>query len=162
MKLNIVTLLIVMLESSEGLLPLSNQNHVKIRMNQKCPSQCPRQESPVCGSDGNSYDNVCKMIQSTCRTGSDVGLSHVGRCGVPAPCPAFCPTRDELEFCGDDGVTYQSMCHVLSAACRGYGPTFVSEGPCQLFRNSENFLEDLSYIPDMFRYNGTYLNLNFQ
>ena len=35
-----------------------------------------------------------------------VTLAHVGRCGVPEPCPSFCPTQGELQFCGDDGVTY--------------------------------------------------------
>ena len=46
------------------------------------------------------------MLQSACLTGTDVSLAHVGRCGVPEPCPSFCPLRGELSFCGDDGKTY--------------------------------------------------------
>ena len=57
------------------------------------------------------YDNVCKMLQRACLTDSDVTLAHVGRCGVPEPCPSFCPTRGELSFCGDDGVTYPRRGH---------------------------------------------------
>ena len=161
MLIAILTLASVILDFSEGLLPLHSRN-IKLRIkDKKCPSECPKQVSPVCGTDGKSYDNVCKMLQVTCQRGSgspEVGLLHVGRCGVPEPCPVFCPTHDELQFCGDDGVTYPSMCHVIAATCRSSisGPTYVSEGPCKLFRDSENFLEDLSYIPDLFRYNGKY------
>ena len=45
-------------------------------------------------------------FQATCETGTEVRLSHVGKCGVPEPCPSFCPITEELKFCGDDGVTY--------------------------------------------------------
>ena len=47
------------------------------------------------------------MYRNTGRSTPEVvTLAHVGRCGVPEPCPSFCPARGELQFCGDDGVTY--------------------------------------------------------
>ena len=86
-----------------ALIPIHNRQQLML----DCPLNCPSQSSPVCGSDGQNYDNVCKMLQNTCLTGREVTLSHVGKCGVPEPCPSFCPTDGELQFCGDDGVTYQ-------------------------------------------------------
>ena len=50
---------------------------------------------------------------------------------MPEPCPTFCPVLDEEQYCGSDGRTYLSMCHVQAAVCRGIGPLFVREGLCQ-------------------------------
>jgi len=50
---------------------------------------------------------------------------------VPEPCPTFCPVNGEEQFCGSDGRTYLSMCHVQAAVCRDIGPLFVREGTCQ-------------------------------
>ena len=70
-------------------------------------NQRPRYDIP----HSRDYDNVCKMLQSACHTRADVSLAHVGRCGVPEPCPTFCPLEGELSFCGDDGVTYSRRGH---------------------------------------------------
>ena len=96
-----------------------------------CPQQCPHVYTPVCGTDNQDYDNVCRLQASSCLRGVEIGLQHVGRCGLPQSCPAFCPTAQELQYCGSDGKTYQSMCHVQAAVCRGVGPLFVREGGCQ-------------------------------
>merc|ERR1719461_316036 len=86
-----------------------------------CPYMCPHVYKPVCGSDNVSYLNVCRMQAAACMKGVKVGLQHVGRCGVPEPCPAFCPTENEEQYCGSDGRSYRSMCHVQAAVCRGIG-----------------------------------------
>lgn len=119
-----------------GLLPMSVEGVSGLS---ECPHHCPTHYSPVCGTDNRygghaetvsqsegsidqsearhdiprprDYDNVCKMLQSACHTRADVSLAHVGRCGVPEPCPSFCPLEGELSFCGDDGVTYPRRGH---------------------------------------------------
>ena len=96
-----------------------------------CPQLCPHVYKPVCGTDNQSYDNVCRMQTSSCLRGVEIGLQHVGKCGVPEPCPAFCPIFEEDMYCGSDGINYMSMCHVQAAVCRGIGPLFVREGVCQ-------------------------------
>ena len=98
--------------------------------------------------DDQNYQNVCRLLQSSCLRGQDVQLRHVGRCGVPEPCPLFCPHTGEQEFCGDNLRTYprcrawlssidcntnerySSMCHVQAEICRGGGPNYVTEGGC--------------------------------
>ena len=105
----LVTVTVIMGEVS-GLLPMSVES-----LTGECPHHCPPHYSPVCGTDNRDYDNVCKMLQSSCLTHSDVTLAHVGRCGVPEPCPSFCPTQGELSFCGDDGVTYPRRGHCDAA-----------------------------------------------
>ena len=85
-----------------------------------CPHHCPSVQSPVCGtgeqsqrnlpsvhySDDQNYENVCRLLQSSCLHGENVQLRHVGKCGVPEPCPLFCPQHGETPFCGDNLVTY--------------------------------------------------------
>ena len=56
--------------------------------------------------DDQNYQNVCRLLQSSCLRGEDVQLRHVGKCGVPEPCPLFCPHTGEPEFCGDNLRTY--------------------------------------------------------
>ena len=50
---------------------------------------------------------------------------------MPEPCPLFCPLHGETPFCGDNLVTYPSMCHVQAEICRGEGPSYVREGDCE-------------------------------
>ena len=85
---------------------------------------------PACGTDGVTYRNACLLEQAACLTQPGLGLHHPGCCGSPAHCPAFCPTAGEQRYCGADGVSYPSMCHVLAAACRGAGPGLVRRGDC--------------------------------
>jgi len=102
-----------------------------------CPHHCPPVHSPVCGTDDQNYENVCRLLQSSCLRGQpELQLRHVGKCGVPEPCPLFCPgqLQGELPFCGDNLVTYPSMCHVQAEICRGTGPNYVREGDCQQLR----------------------------
>ena len=49
----------------------------------RCPSEdeCPSTGEKVCGSDGISYDNECKLKAAACRSGGGLVLKKEGSCG---------------------------------------------------------------------------------
>ena len=44
--------------------------------------ECPDVFYPVCGTNGETYDNECKLKAESCADGTDVGLKHRGVCGT--------------------------------------------------------------------------------
>ena len=47
---------------------------------ERCSSKCELTYSPVCGSDGVTYDNFCQMEVAHCRSDRGVTLQHEGPC----------------------------------------------------------------------------------
>ena len=45
-----------------------------------CPVKCPSQPHRVCGSDGKTYLNLCRLQQATCGD-RNIVLRHTGICG---------------------------------------------------------------------------------
>jgi len=43
--------------------------------------QCSEAHSPVCGSDGMTYDNECQMVVAACATKTTVTVERQGACG---------------------------------------------------------------------------------
>lgn len=48
----------------------------------QCPSFCTEEYSPVCGSDGISYGNICKMRRESCQKKKRIVMSYQGLCGM--------------------------------------------------------------------------------
>ena len=50
----------------------------------KCPteSECPVEDSPVCGSDGRNYPNECVLIARACKMRKEVTVEYQGPCGT--------------------------------------------------------------------------------
>lgn len=49
----------------------------------ECPREedCPDVNDPVCGTNGKTFDNECKLKAESCATGIEVGVKHKGECG---------------------------------------------------------------------------------
>ena len=45
----------------------------------KCPTDCPSDYEPVCGTDGRTYNNDCWMMQQTCNNDKIVEIQSKGK-----------------------------------------------------------------------------------
>ncbi|KAK0395945.1 hypothetical protein QR680_001503 [Steinernema hermaphroditum] len=101
--------------------------------------ECGSELMEVCGSDGVTYSNPCKMNRAACLSGKSIFQTYNGICegcekvscefyGVcivdgkgsgTCKCPQECPqkTDEEKPVCATDGVTYKSECHMQRASC---------------------------------------------
>ncbi|ESO90468.1 hypothetical protein LOTGIDRAFT_71215, partial [Lottia gigantea] len=110
---------------------------------------CNEQYDPVCGDNGITYENECKLRYENCKFKLTVGIKHRRSCngcenvkcefyaicesnGNQAKC--VCPTSCipvEAEVCGSDGQSYLNECELKVAACeRKQFISIASTGSC--------------------------------
>jgi hypothetical protein len=82
-------------------------------------ASCPNDDEPVCGSDGKTYQNSCKV---KCENG--VEILYRGECNPVVPAYCGCPPTTQ-PVCGKDHKTYQNPCH---SKCMGV--EVVSHNKC--------------------------------
>ncbi|KAG8193212.1 hypothetical protein JTE90_005560 [Oedothorax gibbosus] len=120
----------------------------------ECPT-CTEEFEPVCGTDGISYTNVCKLKLEGCDQKSEIDVSYTGLCNgcenkkcefyavcesngkneARCICPHSC-IKVESSVCGTDGMTYLNECEMRVAACnKGQYVVVGSRGPCDLCQN---------------------------
>merc|ERR1712168_253060 len=76
-----------------------------------CPTACTREYKPVCGSDGNTYDNEGLLNYATCASGGKITLLHDGECENFCGDPYCDQTCVEGEICeATDYKCVQSPC----------------------------------------------------
>ncbi|GAB6019276.1 hypothetical protein CHUAL_000876 [Chamberlinius hualienensis] len=120
----------------------------------ECPT-CSADFKPVCGSDGISYNNECKLKQEACLQKKDILVTYEGlcdgcenyQCGYYAICETdgkgvakcVCPqscVQVDAKVCGTDGATYDNECQLKVEACRKkQNVTVAQQGSCDLCVN---------------------------
>ncbi|KAK2184807.1 hypothetical protein NP493_252g05062 [Ridgeia piscesae] len=115
----------------------------------ECPT-CSEKFKPVCGSDGVSYTNECKLKAENCEHSKKIVIKHQGLCngcekikcdyyalcesdgkaGSRCVCPTTC-VQVENKVCGSDGETYTNECELRVSSCKQRRlVTIASQGPC--------------------------------
>ncbi|XP_076277738.1 agrin-like isoform X5 [Lasioglossum baleicum] len=116
----------------------------------QCPT-CPAEFQPVCGDDGISYGNECKLRLEACQHRREIRVLYQGlcngcenkKCDYHAECESdsageakcVCPTKCESsgkeppeaeKVCGSDGKTYANECSMKVASCKSQTHITVS------------------------------------
>ncbi|XP_070168746.1 agrin isoform X2 [Polyergus mexicanus] len=123
----------------------------------ECPT-CPAEFQPVCGDDGISYGNECKLRLEACQHRREIRVLYQGLCNgcenkkcefygecesdsageAKCVCPSKCessvtePAGAE-KVCGSNGVTYDNECDLKRASCTSR--TFIAisyVGDCEM------------------------------
>lgn len=95
------------------------------------PCTCTRNYVPICGSDGETYNNQCLMDCVNYSSHRNIVAVREGPCegALPTVFDCVCPFN-YLPVCGTDGSTYPNQCNLDCARQRTAGLEMKYAGPC--------------------------------
>lgn len=83
-----------------------------------CPSNCPDQDKPVCGSDGMVYKSECELKLLNCGSNRRVSKVDFDKCKARREkCSKITCTDEEDLVCGTDAKTYKNQCYLSQQTC---------------------------------------------
>ncbi|KAK8392379.1 hypothetical protein O3P69_014620 [Scylla paramamosain] len=92
-----------------------------------CPWPCSDYHQPVCGNNGKTYANPCRLHEAAACENPCIKQMSVGPCEIP--CPEVC-IQVYQPVCGSDGRTYGNTCHLAIARCEDPCIEFMHNGEC--------------------------------
>lgn len=98
-----------------------------------CERACSSEYNPVCGSNGFTYPNECKLQEAACEN-QVLRLVHDGECGQHHTRLQGCPSKCRPEYfpvCGSDFVTYTNLCEFQEARCKQVSLLVAYVGKCE-------------------------------
>uniref|UniRef100_T1JZW6 Agrin n=1 Tax=Tetranychus urticae TaxID=32264 RepID=T1JZW6_TETUR len=99
-----------------------------------CPKVCIRDDRPVCGSNGKTYESECELQMASCHLQINLTVAHHGSCAPnlcknvdckfdseclegECVCNFNCDSEPEESVCADDGLTYANQCSLRRSSC---------------------------------------------